>query len=218
MTDPSLTWLLFACRTDYAADVMEIVQRRGDTIGARVDNLDGRAIDTVAPSDLTAAQRALPTVIPLITPGYRFAVVAEAQALGIEHFPPLLDPTAVVAATARADDGTVVNAGVVIAAEVMLERFVHVNRSASIGHHSRLEDFATLGPGCVLAGRVHIGRGAFVGAGAVCAPTVTVGANAVVGAGAVVVADVAPGAVVVGNPARMIRQGETGYGGAQVPD
>jgi acetyltransferase-like isoleucine patch superfamily enzyme len=50
-----------------------------------------------------------------------------------------------------------------------------------------------------------IRRGARVGVGAVLCPAVEVGAEAFVGAGAVVVKDVPPGAVVVGNPARVLR-------------
>jgi acetyltransferase-like isoleucine patch superfamily enzyme len=53
-------------------------------------------------------------------------------------------------------------------------------------------------------------RGASIGAGAVILPGLTVGEEAMVGAGAVVVADVPPGAVVVGNPARVIRPASTG--------
>ncbi len=53
---------------------------------------------------------------------------------------------------------------------------------------------------------IAVRRGASVGAGAVILPGVTIGEAAMVGAGAVVVSDVAPGAVVVGNPARVIRR------------
>jgi acetyltransferase-like isoleucine patch superfamily enzyme len=51
-----------------------------------------------------------------------------------------------------------------------------------------------------------IRRGARVGAGAVLCPAVEIGEEAFVGAGAVVLRDVEPGTVVVGNPARPIRQ------------
>ena len=51
-----------------------------------------------------------------------------------------------------------------------------------------------------------IRRGARVGGGAVLCPGVEVGEEAYVGAGAVVVRDVPPRAVVVGNPARQIRE------------
>jgi acetyltransferase-like isoleucine patch superfamily enzyme len=51
-----------------------------------------------------------------------------------------------------------------------------------------------------------IRRGARVGVGAVLCPAVEVGEEAFVGAGAVVVTDVAPRVVVVGNPARVLRE------------
>jgi acetyltransferase-like isoleucine patch superfamily enzyme len=56
-----------------------------------------------------------------------------------------------------------------------------------------------------LAGPV-IKRGAKIGANSTLLPGVVIGENALVGAGSVVVDDVPPGAVVVGNPARVIRQ------------
>lgn len=48
-------------------------------------------------------------------------------------------------------------------------------------------------------------QGASVGSGAVILGGVTIGQGALVGAGAVVTRDVAPGTVVVGNPARFLR-------------
>ena len=50
-----------------------------------------------------------------------------------------------------------------------------------------------------------IRRGARVGGGAILCPGVEIGADAFVGAGAVVVKDVPPRVVVVGNPARILR-------------
>ena len=51
-----------------------------------------------------------------------------------------------------------------------------------------------------------IRRGARVGGAAVLCPGVEIGEEAFVGAGAVVIRDVPPRAVVVGNPARQIRE------------
>jgi acetyltransferase-like isoleucine patch superfamily enzyme len=50
-----------------------------------------------------------------------------------------------------------------------------------------------------------IRRGARVGGGAVLCPGVEIGEEAYVGAGAVVVGDVPPRVIVVGNPARVLR-------------
>lgn len=52
---------------------------------------------------------------------------------------------------------------------------------------------------------ITIGDNVWIGGMAVICPGVTIGADAVVGAGAVVTKDVPPGAVVVGNPARVVR-------------
>jgi acetyltransferase-like isoleucine patch superfamily enzyme len=51
-----------------------------------------------------------------------------------------------------------------------------------------------------------IRRGARVGGGAVLLPGIEIGEEAFVGAGAVVLQDVPPRAVVVGSPARQIRE------------
>ena len=227
-------WVIYACRTPYALEVAEVIWRRGEEVALLVDNLeDGRtrpeedSAEAIGarvvrpdelPSALSAAGDDPAAVIPLITPGHRFAVQAEARALGLSAFPALIDPTAVIARTASVAEGAVVNAAAVIAAAAEVGRFAHLNRGASAGHHNVIEDYATLGPGCVLAGHVRIGRGAFVGAGAVCAPEVAVGANAILGAGAVVLVDIPAGAVAVGNPARVVREGDAGYGGASVPE
>jgi acetyltransferase-like isoleucine patch superfamily enzyme len=51
-----------------------------------------------------------------------------------------------------------------------------------------------------------IGRGASIGSGATILPGVNIGEGAMVGAGAVVTKDVPPYTVVVGNPARVLRE------------
>lgn len=57
----------------------------------------------------------------------------------------------------------------------------------------------------VYARPIHIKRGAWLGAGVKVLPGITIGEDAIVGAGAVVTKDVPDGAIVVGNPARIVR-------------
>ena len=225
-------WIVYGCRTPYAVEAAEVIWRSGGEVRLLVDNLTEGAnrtgqeddIDPVpvidapvaGPDDLPAGSSDLASVVPLVTPGLRFAAEAGARSRGLESFPPLIDPTAVVARTATVGEGSLVNAAALIAGDTGIGRFVLVNRGTSIGHHNTIEDYVSFGPGCVLAGQVRVGRGAFVGAGAVCAPKVSIGPNATVGAGAVVVRDVPAEAVAVGNPARVIRS-EAGYDGIPVP-
>lgn len=216
-------WVVYAARTSYCGEILEILNRRGDTCAALVDNLDdgpAEGLDgpTIAPTELDAVQRALPGVVPLTTPGFRALAVRDARKHGLTQFPALVDPTAVIAATATIAEGVTVNAGTVIGARTALAEFAAVNRSASIGHDCVVERYATIGPGAVLGGSVTVGPGVFVGVGATVLPGVRLGANAVIGGGAVVTKDVAPFATVVGNPATVLRIGETGYQGATVTD
>ena len=51
-----------------------------------------------------------------------------------------------------------------------------------------------------------VGKGAKIGANATILPGIRIGENALVGAGSVVVEDVPDNTVVVGNPARVIKQ------------
>jgi acetyltransferase EpsM len=56
-----------------------------------------------------------------------------------------------------------------------------------------------------LAGKVTVDDGAYIGINATISNDIHIGAWSVIGAGAVVIRDVEPGAVMIGNPARVLR-------------
>lgn len=224
MVDDLDGWLVFGVRTAFAVEVAEIVWRRGEQVAALVDNLpdplaqpwaDG--IQLLTPASIGPGLRGCRAVVPQTSPGPRFAVATGAREAGMTRFPALVDPSASVARTATVGDGVVVGAGAIVGGLATVGRFALLNRAAAVGHHADVGPYASLGPGCVLAGSVRVGRGAFVGAGAVIAPEVVIGDNATVGAGAVVIVDVPASAVVVGNPARVVRTDDPGFGGVGVP-
>ena len=96
---------------------------------------------------------------------------------------------------------------------------VRVHSNAFIPEYSVLEDGSWVGPNAVFTNALyplapdtkanlkgpHLLPGAKVGANATLLPGVVIGRNALVGAGAVVVRDVPDGKVVIGNPARVIK-------------
>lgn len=117
-------------------------------------------------------------------------------------FPALIHPHASVSSFARLDEGVLVMAMAVIAAEVELGDFSFVGRGCTIGHDTRLEPFAKVLTGVHLASAVTVGRHATVGIGATVIERRKIGAQGFVAAGAVVLDEVEPGMLVAGVPAR----------------
>ncbi len=120
----------------------------------------------------------------------------------------------------RIGDNVSVGTLSVIEHHVEIADHVRIHTQVFIPEYSILEEGCWIGPNVVftnakypqspgvkdrLAGPV-IRKGAKIGANATLLPGVIIGEEALVGAGAVVVRDVPARAVVVGNPARVVRQ------------
>jgi acetyltransferase-like isoleucine patch superfamily enzyme len=117
-------------------------------------------------------------------------------------------------------DDVVIGRGSLIENDTTIGELTKIQADAYITAYSTLEDNVFIAP-CVVTtndnfmGRTEqrhaliagptIRRGARVGGGAILCPGVEVGEEAFVGAGAVVIKDVPPRVVVVGNPARILR-------------
>lgn len=102
-------------------------------------------------------------------------------------------------------EGTVIMAGTIINADTKVGQHVIINTSASVDHDCALGDFVHIAPNASLCGGVLIGEGTLIGAGSTVIPLVKIGKWCTIGAGSVVVEDVPDYAVVVGNPARIIK-------------
>jgi len=119
------------------------------------------------------------------------------------------------------DDDVVIGRGSLLENDTTIGARTKIQAMAYVTAYSTLEEDVFIAP-CVqtsndnFMGRTErrhelrkgptIRRGARVGVGAVLCPAVEIGEEAFVGAGAVVVTDVAPRVVVVGNPARVLRE------------
>jgi acetyltransferase-like isoleucine patch superfamily enzyme len=118
-------------------------------------------------------------------------------------------------------DDVVVGRGSLVENDTTIGTLTLIQADAYITAYSTLEDHVFIAP-CVVTtndnfmGRTEkrlgllrgpiIRRGARVGGGAILCPGIEIGEEAFVGAGAVVTKDVAPRTVVVGSPARPLRE------------
>lgn len=115
-------------------------------------------------------------------------------------------PSAVVAATARLEEGTVVMAAAVVNAEARIGRHCIINTGASIDHECLVGDFVHISPHATLCGNVTVGEGTWVGAGTTIIQGVKIGRWCMIGAGSVVTHDIPDGWLAMGNRCRLIKQ------------
>ena len=117
-------------------------------------------------------------------------------------------------------DDVSVGTGSVVEHHVVIGDGVRIHSHAFVPEYSVLEPLCWIGPNVVITNAKYprspsvknslqgalVKRGAKVGANSTLLPGIVVGEDALIGAGSVVTRDVPPGAVVVGNPARVIKQ------------
>ncbi len=117
-------------------------------------------------------------------------------------------------------DEVVIGRGSLVENDVTIGARTRIQANAYVTAYSTLEEDVFIAPGVVTTNDNYMGRtekrldemrgptirrGARIGGGAVLLPGIEIGEEAFVGAGAVVVRNVAPRTVVVGNPARLLR-------------
>jgi sugar O-acyltransferase (sialic acid O-acetyltransferase NeuD family) len=148
------------------------------------------------------------SVVVAIGDNHTRAAVVQRLLVGMPRlaFATVVHPSAIVSPTARIGYGTVVLAGAVVGVGAHVGNHCIVNTAASVDHDDQIEDFASIAPGAVLGGTVRVGTRTAVCLGAKVIQGIDIGSDAVIGAGATVVRNVANRVVVMGTPARVVRE------------
>lgn len=144
----------------------------------------------------------------IVAIGSNRARIAVAQWLSDNRFPLVsaIHPFAQLGRGVAVSAGTVIMAGAVINSDTNIGRNVIVNTRASVDHDCVIGDGVHIAPGATLCGTVSVGIGSFVCAGATIIPNLTVGNNVIVGAGSTVIGNIPDNVIVVGSPAKVVKQ------------
>jgi acetyltransferase-like isoleucine patch superfamily enzyme len=193
----------------------------GTVLGEGVKVLEFAVIGkqpTLSPRSTAKREPLPPAVVGAGTIVSTGAVLFAGSTLGARV---ILGDASCVRERVRIGDDVVVGRGSLVENDTTIGAMTKIQAGAYITAYSTLEEHVFIAP-CVVTsndnfmGRTErrheliegptIRRGARIGAGAVLCPAVEIGEEAFVGAGAVVTKDVAPRTLVVGNPARPLRE------------
>tara|TARA_B100001250_G_scaffold402042_1_gene414663 strand:- start:684 stop:1379 length:696 start_codon:yes stop_codon:yes gene_type:complete len=134
----------------------------------------------------------------------RYSVSKKLEKLGLK-------PLTIKSKLSHIHKNSIIGNGLISMAKSYINRSVKmgdyciINTAAVVDHECEIGNGVHLMGGCYLAGRVKIGNFSSVGATATILPDIKIGNFSIIGAGAVVTKNVPDNTVVVGNPAKFLR-------------
>jgi sugar O-acyltransferase (sialic acid O-acetyltransferase NeuD family) len=145
-------------------------------------------------------------IVAVNDPRARRSVVARMRAGGEPHWASLRHPDVRFHKSVRHGVGCMFLGGSQLTTNVRLGDHCIINRSAQIGHDCAVGDFVSMNPLACVAGRVQIGHGCELGSACSIRQLVSIGNGTTVGMGSVVVKHAPGDRVMVGNPARALKE------------
>ncbi len=115
-------------------------------------------------------------------------------------------PTAWIAETATLGEGVFVGAFSTVGADARLGDSVVINTKVNVDHDTEVADDCQIAAGVTIGGGARFEKSCFVGLQACILPKLTIGEGAIVAAASLVTRDVPPYVLVMGSPARIIRE------------
>jgi sugar O-acyltransferase (sialic acid O-acetyltransferase NeuD family) len=122
-----------------------------------------------------------------------------------ERLVSLVDPSCFVHPTAQMGPGCVLYPNCFVGLNAVLGKRVFALSGAIINHDDHIEDNVILCSNVSLAGYVYVEQDVYLGQASTVRQSLRIGKGSLIGMGSVVVKDIPPGTVMVGNPARKLR-------------
>lgn len=122
-----------------------------------------------------------------------------------DRFLTVIHPTASVSDWSRIGRGCVIFQNVAITANSRIGDHVVILPNSIISHDASIGDFTTIAGGVSVSGNVEVGDSCYLGTNAAIKDGMKIGSRSLIGMGSVVLEDVEENSIVVGNPARFLR-------------
>jgi sugar O-acyltransferase (sialic acid O-acetyltransferase NeuD family) len=133
-------------------------------------------------------------------------VIIAKTGVPVDRFETIVHPTASVSRMATLGRGVVVLQHVAIASSVRIGDHVIILPNSTVSHDDVIGDYTCVAGGVCISGGVTVGRLCYLGSNCTIIGNTTIGDYSLIGMGSAVLHDVAPNSVMVGSPARVLRQ------------
>jgi sugar O-acyltransferase (sialic acid O-acetyltransferase NeuD family) len=117
----------------------------------------------------------------------------------------LIHPSIIRSQWVTIEEGAIICAGTILTNQIKVGLHSIVNIACTISHDVSIGSYTTISPGTHIAGKVSIGDECFIGIGVSIIDGIHIGDRSYIGAGAVVTHDIPSDVLVVGVPARVIK-------------
>lgn len=124
----------------------------------------------------------------------------------IEKFETVIHPSANISRSTKLGFGTVIFQNVTINSNAYIGNQVEILPNSVISHDDVIGDYCCIASGVCISGDVTIGQSCYLGTNAAIINNVTIGDNCLIGMGSVVLENIPENSVVVGSPARFLRE------------
>ncbi len=131
--------------------------------------------------------------------------IIDATQIPLERFASIVHPSASVSKMAGLGHGTVVLQNTTIASNASIGNHVIVLPNTVISHDDSIGDYTCITGGVCVSGGVTIGNSCYLGTNSAIIDNVAIGDFCLVGMGSVVIDSIEQNSVVMGNPAKTVR-------------
>lgn len=122
------------------------------------------------------------------------------------RFATVIHPSVVVSPDSRIGYNTLLMPNIIISCAVEIGNHCVILPNTVVSHNSTVGDYCCIGSNVTISGNVTIGSTCYIGSGSKIRENIFIGQKSLLGLGSNVVSNVEEGVVVVGNPARVIRE------------